>query len=181
MAQPESTDRGVYGITTAAELAGVAVPTLRLYERRGLLRPDRTGGGTRRYSPDDLTRLGRITDLVANGVNLAGIAVVLALQTTNTTLRSTNDTLADENTRLRAQQEKPMTTRPDDVPEHDHLDQLTPTVHDPDDTTPGEVTAPTTERWDADPTDLAEQATPVELDEDAYPHQGEADLTDLPG
>jgi MerR family transcriptional regulator/heat shock protein HspR len=99
---PERTDRGVYGITTAAELAGVAVPTLRLYERRGLLDPDRTQGGTRRYSPDDLVRLERIGALVADGVNLTGIAHILALQTQNTTLSSTNTELQKENTRLRA-------------------------------------------------------------------------------
>ncbi len=173
MAQPEPTSRGVYGITTAAELAGLAVPTLRLYERRGLLRPDRTDGGTRRYSVDDLTRLGAITDLVDDGVNLGGVAIVLALQTANAALQSTNDTLAHENTRLRAELEESMTTRPDDVPERDHLDQLTPASPDPADTTPREVTTPTNDRWDADPADPAEQATPVELDDDAYPHHAE--------
>ena len=98
----ERTDRGVYGITTAAELSGMAVATLRLYERRGLIDPDRTPGGTRRYSPDDLTLLGRIGALVADGVNLTGIAHILTLQDANTTLSSTNTALTKENTRLRA-------------------------------------------------------------------------------
>ena len=98
MALQERTDRGVYGITTTAELTGVAVPTLRLYERRGLIDPERTNGGTRRYSQDDLTLLGRIGALVADGVNLTGVAQILALQTANTTLRSTNENLVHENT-----------------------------------------------------------------------------------
>lgn len=74
-----------------------------------------------------------------------------------------------------------MTTRADDVPEHDHLDQLTPAVPDPGGTAEGDGVVNLPQRWDADPTDIAEQTTPVELDDDAYPHRVEADLTDLPG
>lgn len=129
MTLQERTDRGVYGITTVAELTGVAVPTLRLYERRGLLDPQRTQGGTRRYSQDDLTLLGRIGTLVADGVNLTGIAQILALQTTNTNLRTTNEDLVHENTRLRAERKNAISTRADDVPEHDQLTIATP---DPD-------------------------------------------------
>jgi MerR family transcriptional regulator, heat shock protein HspR len=80
--------RGVYGIAVTSELSGVAQQTLRLYERRGLLTPARTDGGTRRYSDDDLDRLGRITELVGQGVNLAGIAQILALETKNSQLQS---------------------------------------------------------------------------------------------
>jgi MerR family transcriptional regulator, heat shock protein HspR len=80
--------RGVYGISVTSELSGVAQQTLRLYERRGLLTPARTDGGTRRYSDDDLDRLGRITELVGEGVNLAGIAQILALETRNSQLQS---------------------------------------------------------------------------------------------
>ncbi|GAA1831078.1 MerR family transcriptional regulator [Microlunatus capsulatus] len=72
--------RGVYGITVAAELVGTGVQNLRLYERRGLLTPGRTAGGTRLYSRDDVTRLGRITALLEAGLNLAGVAMVLDLQ-----------------------------------------------------------------------------------------------------
>ena len=72
--------RGVYGITTAAELAGSEPQSLRLYERRGLLDPARTDGGTRRYSPDDLDRVHRIRELLDAGLNLAGIALVLDLE-----------------------------------------------------------------------------------------------------
>ena len=76
--------RGVYGISVAADLAGTGVQNLRLYERKGLLRPDRSAGGTRLYSADDVLRLRRIIDLLAAGVNLAGIAMVLDLQDDNT-------------------------------------------------------------------------------------------------
>ena len=80
--------RGVYGISVAAELAGMGVQTLRLYEARGLLEPARTEGGTRRYSANDLDRLRRIGDLLEAGLNLAGIAMVMDLQDENTQLRA---------------------------------------------------------------------------------------------
>lgn len=79
-------DRGVYGITVAAELVGMGVQTLRLYEARGLLAPDRTDGGTRRYAPNDLDRLRRIGELVDAGLNIAGIAMVLDLEADNARL-----------------------------------------------------------------------------------------------
>jgi DNA-binding transcriptional MerR regulator len=87
--------RGVYGISVAADLVGMGVQTLRLYEARGLLQPDRTDGGTRRYSTDDLDRLRRIGDLLDAGLNLTGIGMVLNLQDQNTLLE-------DQNTQLRA-------------------------------------------------------------------------------
>jgi MerR family transcriptional regulator, heat shock protein HspR len=80
--------RGVYGISVAAELVGMGVQNLRAYEARGLLDPERTQGGTRRYSVDDLDRLRRIGDLLGAGLNLAGIAMVLQLQDENTRLRA---------------------------------------------------------------------------------------------
>ena len=80
--------RGVYGITTAAELAGVSAATLRLYEQNGLITPDRTDGGTRRFSDDDLERLQRIGELVAMGINHAGIARILELEADNRRLLS---------------------------------------------------------------------------------------------
>lgn len=80
--------RGVYGISVAAELVGMGVQTLRLYEARGLLEPERTGGGTRRYSANDLDRLRRIGDLLEAGLNLAGIAMVLELEAENRRLRA---------------------------------------------------------------------------------------------
>lgn len=80
-------DRGVYGITVAAELVGMEVQNLRVYESRGLLSPARTGGGTRRYSENDLERLRRIGELLQDGLNLAGIMMVLDLQDDNEELR----------------------------------------------------------------------------------------------
>jgi len=98
--------RGVYGISVASELSGIDPQTLRLYERRGLLSPARTDGGTRRYSDDDLDRLARINDLVAQGVNIAGIAQILLLEHRNTELESDNSDLQSENARLRSRQPK---------------------------------------------------------------------------
>ena len=73
-------DRGVYVISVAAELAGVHPQTLRIYERRGLLDPARTGGGSRRYSERDLACLRRIHDLTEAGLNLAGVKAVMELE-----------------------------------------------------------------------------------------------------
>jgi len=84
--QPDA-DRGVYGISVAAELVGMGAQNLRLYEARGLLEPGRTEGGTRRYSTNDLDRLRRIADLLEAGLNLAGIGMVLDLEAQNTHLR----------------------------------------------------------------------------------------------
>lgn len=80
--------QGVYGISVAADLVGMDPQSLRAYERRGLLDPARTDGGTRRYSSDDLARLARIGQLLAAGLNLAGIARVLELETENAQLRA---------------------------------------------------------------------------------------------
>ena len=81
---------GVYGISVAADLVGMAPQTLRLYEDRGLLDPARTAGGTRRYSQDDLDRILRIGELLADGLNLAGVAAVLGLESDNARLRAEN-------------------------------------------------------------------------------------------
>jgi MerR family transcriptional regulator/heat shock protein HspR len=74
------TNQAVYVISVAAELAGVHPQTLRIYERKGLLDPARTGGGSRRYSDDDIDQLRRIQDLTTEGLNLAGVKMVLALE-----------------------------------------------------------------------------------------------------
>ena len=86
-------NQGVYGISVAAELSGIPVQSLRLYERHGLLTPSRSDGGTRRYSADDLARLQRISELVAAGVNLAGIARILELQDDNAALLADNQAM----------------------------------------------------------------------------------------
>jgi MerR family transcriptional regulator, heat shock protein HspR len=94
--------RGVYAISVVSELTGVDPQSLRLYERRGLLTPARTQGGTRRYSDDDMARLQRIIELVDEGVNIAGIAQILNLQDRNIQLQSHNSELKSENARLRS-------------------------------------------------------------------------------
>ena len=91
---------GVYGITTAAQLAGMSVQALRLYERKGLLEPTRTSGGTRRYSDTDIARLRRISVLIAEGINLTGIGRVLGLEADNADLHAHNTTLQQRNTAL---------------------------------------------------------------------------------
>ena len=93
---------GVYGITVAAELAGMSVQALRLYERKGLLEPTRTSGGTRRYSDTDIARLRRIGVLINDGINLTGIARVLGLEADNAGLRTRNTALLARNTKLTA-------------------------------------------------------------------------------
>jgi MerR family transcriptional regulator/heat shock protein HspR len=76
--QPD--DRALYVISVAAELAGVHPQTLRIYERKGLLAPARTSGRSRRYSERDIALLRRIQELTTDGVSLAGVQRVLALE-----------------------------------------------------------------------------------------------------
>src|SRR3712207_622427 len=80
MAVPNRQDRAVYVISVAAELAGVHPQTLRIYERKGLLDPARTPGGSRRYSDEDIALLQRIQELTNEGLNLAGVQRVLDLE-----------------------------------------------------------------------------------------------------
>ncbi len=72
--------RAVYVISVAAELAGMHPQTLRIYERKGLLEPERTAGGRRRYSEADLALLERIAELTSDGINLAGVQRILELE-----------------------------------------------------------------------------------------------------
>ena len=72
--------RAVYVISVAAELAGVHPQTLRIYERKGLVDPARTGGGSRRYSEGDIDRLRRISELTEAGLNLEGVKRVMQLE-----------------------------------------------------------------------------------------------------
>jgi MerR family transcriptional regulator, heat shock protein HspR len=72
--------QAVYVISVAAELAGVHPQTLRIYERKGLVEPGRTQGGSRRYSEADIALLRRIQDLTNDGLNLAGVKRVLELE-----------------------------------------------------------------------------------------------------
>jgi MerR family transcriptional regulator, heat shock protein HspR len=75
-----SPDHAVYVISVAAELAGMHPQTLRIYERKGLVDPARTGGGSRRYSDEDISRLQRIQQLTNDGHNLAGVKRILELE-----------------------------------------------------------------------------------------------------
>jgi len=88
--------RGVFGISVTSELTGIGPQTLRLYEQRGLVTPQRTAGGTRRYSQADIDVLGRVTELVNVGVNLTGVKQILELESVNRTLREENAMLRSE-------------------------------------------------------------------------------------
>jgi MerR family transcriptional regulator, heat shock protein HspR len=88
MGQAEDRGRGVYAISVAAELVGMGQQNLRLYERKGLLEPGRTLGGTRQYSENDLVTLRRIGELLEVGLNLAGIRMVLLLEADNRRLEN---------------------------------------------------------------------------------------------
>ena len=89
---PRGRDRAVYVISVAAELTGVHPQTLRVYERRGLVAPARTGGMSRRYSEADIERIQMIQELTTDGLNLAGVKRVLELQREVESLR---EALAD--------------------------------------------------------------------------------------
>jgi MerR family transcriptional regulator, heat shock protein HspR len=72
--------RALYIISVAAELAGVHAQTLRIYERKGLIEPARTEGGSRRYSDRDIALLQRIQELTNEGVGLSGVRRILDLE-----------------------------------------------------------------------------------------------------
>ena len=80
IASPPDRTRAVYVISVAAELAAVHAQTLRIYERKGLVEPARTPGGSRRYSEIDIALLRRIQELTNEGLNLAGVKRVLDLE-----------------------------------------------------------------------------------------------------
>lgn len=86
-------ENAVYIISVAAELSGMHPQTLRIYERRGLIEPYRTPGGTRRYSQADIERLLLIQDLTSAGVNLEGVRRIMSLENENARLRSQIDRL----------------------------------------------------------------------------------------
>jgi len=101
-----SREHAVYVISVAAELAGVHPQTLRIYERKGLVDPARTQGGSRRYSDADIELLRRIQELTNEGLNLAGVQRVLMLEAENRRLRAEVD-----NVRAAAQAEVEETER----------------------------------------------------------------------
>jgi MerR family transcriptional regulator/heat shock protein HspR len=91
-----SQERAVYVIIVAAELAGVHPQTLRIYERKGLVRPQRTSGNTRRYSDRDIELLRQIQDLTqARGINLAGVKLIIEMQAELEALRARAEELQE--------------------------------------------------------------------------------------
>ncbi len=87
---------GVFAISVAADMVSMQIQNLRVYERRGLVDPSRTSGGSRLYSQDDIERLHRIRELLADGLNLAGIARVVELEEANRRLRAEVDRLRSD-------------------------------------------------------------------------------------
>src|SRR5271154_6636955 len=87
VARDRDANRAVYVISVAAELSGMHPQTLRIYERKGLLDPSRTSGGSRRFSDTDLSRLRHIQELTATGLNLEGVRRVLQLESELSRLR----------------------------------------------------------------------------------------------
>jgi MerR family transcriptional regulator, heat shock protein HspR len=87
MADPYDRTAGLFGISVAAGMVGTGVQNLRAYEKAGLVDPQRTPGGTRLYSLADIERLRQIAALLDEGLNLAGIAMVLQLEADNARLR----------------------------------------------------------------------------------------------
>src|SRR4051794_16556513 len=96
MSQFRDPTHAVFVISVAAELAGVHPQTLRIYERKGLLDPARTVGGSRRYSDVDIAQLQRIQELTAAGLNLEGVKRGMELETEVAALRAEIDRLRDE-------------------------------------------------------------------------------------
>ena len=101
MTEKRREERAVYIISVAAELAGVHPQTLRIYERKGLLRPARTAGNTRRYSERDIDRLRLIQELTQRGINLAGVKMIMGLQADVDRMRRQLEDLQDEVDRVR--------------------------------------------------------------------------------
>jgi MerR family transcriptional regulator, heat shock protein HspR len=93
MAQGDDPTRPLFMISIAAELASMHPQTLRMYERRGLLRPQRSAKNTRLYSQSDVDMLRRIQELTELGLNLAGVERVLALEGQMTALHRQLDEL----------------------------------------------------------------------------------------
>lgn len=94
-------EHAVFVISVAAELAGMHPQTLRIYERKGLIEPFRTPGGTRRYSQEDIDRLTLIQQLTEEGLNLEGVRRVMQMQHEIDRLKGQVEALHEELTRTR--------------------------------------------------------------------------------
>lgn len=108
-----SKEEAVYIISVAAELAGIHPQTLRIYERRGLLSPYRTPGGTRRYSDKDLARLRAIQALTQAGINLEGVRRILQLEGAVDNLQAQLDQIRSELADARAEASESLSSLPD--------------------------------------------------------------------
>ncbi len=96
-------ENAVFVISVAAELAGMHPQTLRIYERKGLIDPYRTPGGTRRYSQEDIDKLSLIQELTEQGLNLEGARRVMDLQNRIEALEKKVAALTDELEKARAE------------------------------------------------------------------------------
>lgn len=94
--QPPGPDAAVFVISVAAELTGLHPQTLRTYERMGLIRPGRTGGGGRRYSHQDIELLREIHELTSAGIGIEGVRRILALENRVSALSARNEELQAE-------------------------------------------------------------------------------------
>jgi MerR family transcriptional regulator/heat shock protein HspR len=113
MADPDREQRrALYIISVAAELAGVHAQTLRIYERKGLIEPARTEGGSRRYSDRDIELLQRIQELTNEGVGLAGVRRILDLEARLEDATAEIDRLKEELVALRREMEEARRARP---------------------------------------------------------------------
>ena len=101
----------MYVISIAAELAGVHPQTLRVYERKGLVQPQRTEGNTRRYSESDIARLRRIQELTQEGINLAGVLRIMELEQRLHRAELRSERALEEVDDMRAQMQQAMDAR----------------------------------------------------------------------
>src|ERR671923_1099198 len=102
-----ASDRGVFMISVAAELAEMHPQTLRMYEARGLITPQRSPKGTRLYSQEDVDRLRRIQEMTAElGMNLAGVERVFELEDQIERMRRRMRNLRREAERVRQQMDE---------------------------------------------------------------------------
>ena len=86
----------VYFISVASDMSGIHPQTIRIYEQKGLVKPYRTKGGTRRYSQENINRLIQIQELTNKGMNLEGIKVIYELKSTIDGLQEKIDSLEKE-------------------------------------------------------------------------------------
>ena len=106
MARASNPGQAIYIISVAAELAGVHPQTLRVYERKGLVNPQRTEGNTRRYSEQDIDQLRKIQELTQEGINLAGVMRILELEHQVEELKRAYDEVLDTVTAARGEVER---------------------------------------------------------------------------